>query len=80
MERPRDWYMHLTPLLFALHKLAKDSTQFSPFKLLHSKTVRDPYLSYSTSKKESHLPVTICSISVTEGENKEEEEVPEDTE
>ena len=41
-ERPRDWDRYLEPLLFAYREVPQESTSFSPFELLHGRTIRGP--------------------------------------
>ena len=44
-ERTRDWDRYLEPLLFAYRETPQESTRFSPFELLYSRTVRGPVAS-----------------------------------
>ena len=42
VERPRDWDRYLESVLFAYREVKQESTGFSPFELLHGRTVRGP--------------------------------------
>ena len=41
-EQPRQWHCFINPLLFAYREARQKATWFSPFELLHGKTVRGP--------------------------------------
>jgi len=39
-EKPKDWDRYVGPLLFAYREVKQDSLGYSPFELLHGRTVR----------------------------------------
>ena len=41
-ERPEDWDIYVTPLLFAYREVPQESLGFSPFELLYERSVRGP--------------------------------------
>ena len=41
-ERPRDWDRFLPAVLFAYREVPQESLGFSPFELLHGRTVKGP--------------------------------------
>ena len=41
-EKPKDWHLYLGPLMFAMRDAPQDSAGFTPFELIHGRTVRTP--------------------------------------
>ena len=41
-EQPHQWHRFINPLLFAYREARQEATGFSPFELLHERTVRGP--------------------------------------
>ena len=39
-KKPKDWDRYVGPLLFAYREVKQDSLGYSPFELLHGRTVR----------------------------------------
>ena len=60
-EQQRQWHRFSNPLLFAYRKARREATGFSPFELLHGRTVRDPVqiLKELWSEEQGFLQVTM---------------------